>query len=70
MDDFKKSIFWVTSGVITVTVTVLWFLAIGTLDEERTQQTSSIKTIFSNMDSIQKVNDNNHPNSKFKNGME
>ncbi len=70
MDDFKKSIFWVTSGLITVTVTVLWFLAIGKLDEERTQQTSSIKTIFSNMDNIQKVNDNNHPNSKFKKGME
>ena len=70
MADVKKFLFWIVSGFITVTVTVLWFLAVGKLDEERTQQTSQINSKFKDMDGIKTVNDSNHPNSKFKKGID
>ena len=70
MADANKFIFWILSGLVTVTVTVMWFLAIGKLDEERAQQTNQLNSQFSDMDGIKKVNDSNHPNSQFKKGME
>ena len=68
MADAKKFIFWILSGLVTVTVTVMWFLAIGKLDEERAQQTNQLNSQFSDMDGIKTVNDSNHPNSQFKKG--
>ena len=65
MADTKKFIFWILSGLVTVTVTVMWFLAIGKLDEERAQQTNQLNSQFSDMDGIKTVNDSNHPNSLF-----
>ena len=70
MADVKKFIFWIVSGLITVTVTVMWFLAVGKLDEERTQQTSLLNSQFSDMNSIKGVNESNHPNGNFEEGME
>ncbi|MCH2372325.1 MAG: hypothetical protein MK324_17645, partial [Pirellulales bacterium] len=70
MADVKKFIFWILSGLVTVTVTVMWFLAIGKLDEERVQQTNQLNSQFSAMDGIKTVNGNNHPNQQFKKGME
>ena len=70
MADTKKFIFWILSGLVTVTVTVMWFLAIGKLDEERAQQTNQLNSQFSDMDGIKTVNDSNHPNSQFSKGME
>ena len=59
MADVKKFIFWILSGLVTVTVTVMWFLAIGKLDEERVQQTNQLNAQFSAMDGIKTVNGNN-----------
>ena len=62
MADAKKYLFWIVSSIVTVTVGVLWFLAVGQLNVQRTQQTSSINSVFSDLGKIKSVNENNHPN--------
>ena len=70
MADAKKYLFWIVSSIVTVTVGVLWFLAIGQLNDQRTQQTSSINSVFSDLGKIKSVNESNHPNDDFQDGME
>ncbi|MEC9096683.1 MAG: hypothetical protein VX776_08635, partial [Planctomycetota bacterium] len=70
MADVKKFMFWIVSGLITVIVTILWFIAVGKLDEERTQQANQINSRFSEMNGIKDVNDGNHPNKDFTEGMD
>jgi len=70
MNDAKKYFFWIVSGIVTLTVAILWFMAVGQLDEQRTQQTNNINSHFSDMDSVKSVNESNHPNSDFTKGME
>ena len=70
MNDAKKLFFWIVSGTVTLTVAILWFMAVGQLDEQRTQLTQNINSHFDKMNSVKDVNERNHPNSDFTEGME
>ncbi|MBT4692765.1 MAG: hypothetical protein HOB73_05435 [Planctomycetaceae bacterium] len=67
MEDIKKHLFWGVSGVVVLTISIMWFLAIGSLNEERTNNESRISSTFSNLKEITDLG--NHPNAKFDEGM-
>ena len=67
MEDIKKHLFWCISGVVVLTMSIMWFLAIGSLNEERTQNENRINSQFSNLKKITETE--NHPNVEFDNGM-
>ena len=67
MEDIKKHLFWGVSGVVVLTISIMWFLAIGSLNEERTNNESRISSTFSSLKQI--TDKGNHPNAKFDEGM-
>ena len=69
MEDIKKHLFWGVSGVVVLTISIMWFLAIGSLNEERTANENRINSIFSNLKKVEDKNERNHPNASFDEGM-
>ena len=67
MEDIKKHLFWGVSGVVVLTISIMWFLAISSLNEERTNNENRIRSKFSNLNQI--TENQNHPNGKFDDGM-
>jgi hypothetical protein len=69
MDDIRKHLFWGISSAAILTISIMWFLAIGSLNEERAQNESRISSTFSNLEKIKGKNERNHPNASFDDGM-
>ncbi|MGY8731958.1 MAG: hypothetical protein ACKVK0_07465, partial [Pirellulales bacterium] len=69
MDNIRKHLFWGISGTAILTIFIMWFLAIGSLNEERTQNETNISSTFSNLNKITGKNEENHPNDSFDEGM-
>ena len=67
MEDIKKHLFWGVSGVVVLTISIMWFLAISSLNEERTNNENRIRSKFSNLNQI--TENQNHPNAGFDDGM-
>ena len=69
MEDIKKHLFWGVSAVVVLTISIMWFLAIGSLNDERSQNENKINSTFSNLEKIKDKNERNHPNASFDDGM-
>ena len=69
MEDIKKHLFWSISGVVVLTISIMWFLAIGSLNDERAQNESRISSVFDKLEQIKGKNEKNHPNASFDDGM-
>ena len=67
MEDIKKHLFWGVSGVVVLTISVMWFLAVVSLNEERTKNEGRISGTFTRLEKI--ADNKNHPNDKFDDGM-